>query len=301
MAAVRAGAARCVTGGRAGFERAAEFVHEVLAVGQAGDRVLVQLQLQGFDLGVLFLGAGVDAFAGLVERLHHVGQFRHARFHLPRRRVLADAADVVADLAQQPVLDPADQREGEQRPDQARAQHQRDHAQAAAPQGFPGVGVVGHQRHLADLAPAVADGVRGRARVQRRQGAEPGGHRGGGGGRLAFDQHLAFRIGQAHQREVAAVVQRRHQQFLHHRVVVGRLRQRQRQRHGGVGGLHLQLARQVFAGGVDAERQGAQQDDADRESDAEQELSKYGHSLVVPDVRGVCLPVPCVGVDRASG
>ncbi|KAG1300881.1 hypothetical protein G6F62_015972 [Rhizopus arrhizus] len=69
---------------------------------------------------------------------------------------------------------------------------------------------------------------------------------------------------------MAAVVQRRHQQLLKDGVIVGGLRQGQRQRYGGIGALHLQLARQVFACRVDAERQGAKQDDADRKGNAEQ-------------------------------
>ncbi|MDT4825413.1 hypothetical protein FQZ97_586970 [compost metagenome] len=266
--------------GRRRFERAAEFVDEVLAVRQAGDRILVELHFQRFDLGVLLFDAGVDAFARLVQGLDHAGQLGHARLDLLGRGFLADAAHVIADFAQQAVLDPSHQQEGEHRPQNARAHHQGNHLQAAAPQGFPGVGVVGDQRDFADLAPAIADRVGGRLRVQRRQRLEPGGHRRGRRRGAALDEDLAFRIGQAHQREMPAVVQRRHQQFLDHGIIVGGLREGQGQRYGGVGALHLQLARQVFPGRIDAERQRAQQDDADREGNAEQKLSKYGHGLI---------------------
>ncbi|CUJ65194.1 Uncharacterised protein [Achromobacter kerstersii] len=256
-------------GGRI-FQRAPELVDEVLAVGQAGHRVLVKLQLQRFDLGVLFLDAGVHAFARLIQGLHHARQLGHARFNLFGRRVLANAAHVVADFPQQAVLDPAHQHEREHGPQHARAHHQRNHLQAAAPQGFPGVGVVGGERHFTNLAPAVADRVAGRLRVQRRQLLEPGGHRVRRGGGLAFDQHLAIGVRQSHQRKMAAVIQRGQQQFLKHRIVIGGLRQGQRQRYRRVGTLHLQLARQVFTRRVHAERQGTQQDDANRQGHAEQ-------------------------------
>ncbi|MNT35725.1 hypothetical protein D3C72_1717620 [compost metagenome] len=212
----------------------------------------------------------MHAFARLVQRLHHAGKLRDAGFHLLGRGVAADVADVVGDLAQQAVLDPPHQHKRENRPQDARAHDQRDHLQAAAPQGFPGVGVVGDQRDLANLSPSIADRVRGRLRVQRRQRLEPGGHGCRGGRGLAFDQNLAVRIGQAHQRKMPAVVQRGNQQFLDDRIIVRGLRQGQRQRHGGIGALHLELARQVFARRVDAESQCAQQDDADGKGHAEQ-------------------------------
>ncbi|KAG1438679.1 hypothetical protein G6F57_019744 [Rhizopus arrhizus] len=136
------------------FQRAPEFVDEIFAVRQAGDRILVQLQFQRFDLGVLLFDAGIYAFAGLVQGLHDAGQLRHAGFHLLGRRVLADAADVVADFAQQAVLDPAHQHKREPGPQAARAHDEWEHLQAAAPQGLPGRGIVGEQGDFADLAPA---------------------------------------------------------------------------------------------------------------------------------------------------
>ncbi|MNI53243.1 hypothetical protein D3C73_1080660 [compost metagenome] len=177
---------------------------------------------------------------------------------------------MVADLAQQTVLDPPHQHKGKHRPQHARANHQRDHLHAAAPQGFPGIRIIGDQGHFAQLAPPIADRVAGRLRVQRGQLLKPGGNRIRRCGGPALDQHLAFGVRQAHQREMPPVVQRRDQQFLQHRIVIGGLRQRQRQRHRRIGALHLQLARQVFARRVDAKRQRAQQDDADREGHAKQ-------------------------------
>ncbi len=56
-------------------QRQPELVDEMLAVGQAGDGIPVDLALQRFDAGILFLDRGGDAALRIDKRLVHARHF----------------------------------------------------------------------------------------------------------------------------------------------------------------------------------------------------------------------------------
>ena len=228
-----------------GFEQRAKALHEVRAVRQPGQRILVRLAPQRLDLRGLGLEQRAHAQHHAVHRLSDPPQFGHTR--------LFDLH--VAPFDQRVRLR---HRRIERAPDAAhahRGQGERGHAEqpepahrprAAAPQLVVRVGHVADNLDAAERAPAVADLRHAGGRVDRQQRRKPGRRvlrrrRG-----LARERDAAVRAQQAHA-AVEAGVELRCQQQLHQGCVAMLLRQRQRQALRVVAVLDPQLRLQRVA------------------------------------------------------
>ncbi|MNT48519.1 hypothetical protein D3C72_1853030 [compost metagenome] len=112
-------------------QRLPELVDEILPVGQAGDGIPIDLALQGFDPGVLFLYRGRHSALRVHQCLIHPDEFARSRQWCFVAR--GKGAYALADVARGSRFYPADEVDGEERPEDASGQHQAKHSHAALP------------------------------------------------------------------------------------------------------------------------------------------------------------------------
>ena len=262
-----------------GIERLAQPRHEVVTIGEPGERIEIRFATDGLESGGFFLEHRLESPHRHVHGRGQLAQLRHFGFVDGDKTALGDGNGLINDGIERP-LQPAQDQGTEVTPYQPGSGQRGNHLQHAFPQRTIGEPVMADQMDGTELLPAIADLRQPGIGPDGQPADEPAGGVEVGAGGAAFDDDVTQRVADTDRLVVTAVEQGTDRQFDTDRIRIA-VTERKRECRSIVGVLDRELRFQIVARAQHRCEQAAGQRKQRADDDGHPELAVHGHGQIL--------------------